>query len=113
MSKFLNFDTITADKEQEEVIVLSSQAQQNISSILNILSNEISSLHKEVSQNNNISDIKKFASMIHDIAVKYDVTLLDDYASKILGAVDSFDIVLIQTLLKEFANIEKKLTDFS
>ncbi|MEA1920237.1 MAG: transporter substrate-binding domain-containing protein [Campylobacterota bacterium] len=111
ISRFLKYDTITKKRDEDHDIELSSKATQNISTILDILSHDVTPLHERVSANNNISEIKEFASKIRDLALKYDIAPLDRYASQIFKAVDSFDIALMQELLKQYPQLEKTLAD--
>ena len=51
------------------------------------------------------------AQAIATLAAKYEVTILDKYASALYEAIDQFDIGSIEVLLKKMREIEKQLSD--
>jgi two-component system sensor histidine kinase EvgS len=110
ISNFLEYETLDITQE-EKSFTLSQKAKDNIPAILDSLSRDISEIHKRAERSNNISDIKEFASKIESIAQKYDVTLLQDYAKEIFEALDAFDIISMQKLLKEYPKIEQNIAN--
>ncbi|NPA59361.1 MAG: transporter substrate-binding domain-containing protein, partial [Epsilonproteobacteria bacterium] len=109
LSKYLSFELIEEKEEKEVVFTLSDKAKLNIGVILKILSDEIQPLYEKAKSSNNITDIKEMATHIEILADEYDVALFKSYASNLKNAIDAFDIITLQTLLKEFESLSEKL----
>jgi hypothetical protein len=109
ISKFLSYDEISDIKNGEPKISLSDKAKLNISVILDILHDDIFPFYNKVLKNNSIADVKILASKIHSLAAKYEVELLEKYATEFYDAVDTFDILKMQKLLNNFSDVEKEL----
>jgi len=110
LSRFLEYDEkVSSGEKEKEVIVLSEKAKLNIGLILDSLHDEIFPILEKAAKSNNIAEIKNLASKIHALAAKYEVELLEKYASEFYSAVDTFDILKMQQLLNNFRNVEKEL----
>ena len=109
LGKFLEYDEVSTKIDEDKSITLSDKARLNISIILNTLHDEIYPLYEKILKNNNMTDIKEFASQIRSLAYKYEIEILQKYAGKLYNAVDTFDILKMQTLLNDFKDIEKEL----
>jgi PAS domain S-box-containing protein len=96
------------DKEEREV-VLSEKSKLNIVKILKRIDTEIVPLYEEVLKSNNISDMKVMAEKIHSLAEEYEIEILTKYADDFFEAIDVFDILKIDFLLKSFEEIQEKM----
>ncbi len=108
LSKFLAFEKVE-EVTKDEVFTLSEKAKLNMGIILKILAEEITPIYEQASNSNNISDIQEMANHIQDLANTYDIELFKNYASNLQNAIDAFDILNLQTLLKKFNSLSSKL----
>jgi polar amino acid transport system substrate-binding protein/two-component system sensor histidine kinase EvgS len=113
LSKFLDFDDAKEVAKDEKSFQLSDKAKSNLDIILNTLDGEIKLLYKKVTDTNNIADIKDLAQEIEILSKKYDVSILEDYSSKLKESIEAFDIVTMQQLLKDFDSLSEKLSKSS
>ena len=111
LSKFLEYNESDDILEEEMEIVLSEKAKNHKNEILSNINN-LKPLYEKVLKSNNISEIEIMASKIDDIALEYDVEFLHKYATKIIEALDTFDILQIKELLSEFTKLEVHLSAF-
>ncbi len=110
LSKFLECErSEEKDEVETQKIELSDKAKTHLSDIADALTQEIRPLYELSSKSNNITDIKEMVSEISLLAKKYDVELLEKYASELYEAIDAFDILEIEELLNDFDKIEKEL----
>jgi CheY-like chemotaxis protein len=109
LSRFLKYESVTVSDTQENRVVLSQKATRNITTILHFIESEITPIHKKALQSHNLSDIKEMASKVKAISLQYEVSILQVYASQLYEAIDAFDIIKIEQLLKKFNDIEKEL----
>jgi len=111
LSHFLAFEKvkIEEDEESQEEFILNEKVKLNIGVIINDLETKVSPLHKKAMLSNNISDVKSMNQELQKIAVEYEIEPLMNYAEKLNQAIDVFDIATIQTMLKDFENILRKL----
>ena len=112
ISNFLPHNKTDIEVEIEEVLLLSEAAKANLPTILNILHSEIQTFIDKAIKSNNIEDAKTLAKAIETLAKKYEINILDKYASDLYEAIDLFDIGSIEILLKKMSEIEKKLSDY-
>lgn len=112
LSSFLSHEIVQEIEDKEEVFVLSEKTKLNIVIILNVMSRDLKPLNEQAIKSNNISDVKEMALGIATLAAKYDIGLLDGYASDLYEAIDQFDIIQIEVLLKKFTEIEKTLANY-
>ena len=97
-------------KKQGERFALSAKTESNISTILNILDNEIRALRDKAKVSNNLSDMKKLAQKTKKLALEYEIESLGNYSLQLSEAIDSFDISKIEDLLFDFDNLINKLS---
>jgi CheY-like chemotaxis protein/nitrogen-specific signal transduction histidine kinase len=111
LSNFLAFENIEIqeDEESQEEFTVSEKVKLNIGVIMNDLETKVSPLHKKAMLSNNISDVKTMNQALQKIAIEYEIEPLKNYADKLNQAIDVFDIATMQTMLKDFENILKKL----
>jgi len=113
LSNFLSYklldETIEESVEEEE---LSEKARFNLSNILQILSTDIKKEQVRALESNSMTDIKLFTSSVKNLALEFDVTILDMYASKMYEAIDAFDIQVIEHLLNDFDEIVERLLKY-
>ena len=62
-----------------------------------------------ISKSNNISQIQLFASTMIEITAKHPVTVVDDFAKRLLVEIDSFDIAAIKRSLNDFPKLISQL----
>jgi len=110
LSHFLTYDTIQiVEKENEqESLVLEDLAIQNIDTIIHILNTDITPLHDKAVLSNSILDIQEFSLKLESLAKKYKVIPLEEYVSVLNEAIDSFDIIQIQSLLRQYIGLVEK-----
>ncbi|MFT5661073.1 MAG: two-component system sensor histidine kinase EvgS, partial [Sulfurimonas sp.] len=109
LSNYLAYERLEVEDQEEEPIPLSDKARNNLQEIQRALAEDILPIHTLALKNNNIQDIKTLASQVSGLASSYDVEVLDIYASKLYEAIDAFDIMKIETLLKDFNFIDEQL----
>jgi two-component system sensor histidine kinase EvgS len=111
LSHFLDCERTNVVKKEDEVVgalILEDFAMQNLSTILNVLDDDIMPLYEKAVSSNSISDIQVFSVKVEDLVQKYNLEPLEEYLLALNEAIDSFDIVQIQSLLQEFSILEKK-----
>jgi len=110
LARFLSYDAIAKkEQEKEPKTVLSQKAQEHLQEIIEALNGDIAQLKDEAEKTNNMSNYKKLASRIRNLAIAYDVEFLDRYATKLYEAVDTFDIEMLERLIKEYATLKQQL----
>ncbi len=109
LREFLEYDEIDISKLQEVEYKLSKKTEANIDTILNKIDTEIKPILQKALKSNSISDVKTLALKIMDLALEYDIEFMKIYAQKLTNTIDSFDIIQMENLLKNFDDIEKKL----
>ena len=103
LSKFLKFESVQGrETEQMPELILSKQAKLNLENIVQMLKNDIKNLQQQAASTNSISDMKNFAAKLKELAQKYDIERVDVYSAKLYEAIDAFDIVVIEELLKAY-----------
>ncbi|MDD2790740.1 MAG: ATP-binding protein [Sulfurimonas sp.] len=113
LSKFLAFEIIGDElKEQKTKIVMSEKTKPNLSNILQLLSGEIKQAQLKAIETNSMSDIKDFTQEVETLALEFDVALLDEYVSKLHGAIDAFDIQTIEQTLHSYDELLKQLLEY-
>jgi len=110
MSKFLPHKRVKKEQEEgskESPFTLSKYIKENSAVILDTLSSEISVLNAKALKTNNFNDIKLFAQTLLKVAKKYEITPFIKYATKLQEAVEAFDIMQIEGLMREYPEMEK------
>ncbi|NPA60372.1 MAG: response regulator, partial [Epsilonproteobacteria bacterium] len=110
LQKFLACQEVEIDSSEEQ-IVLSEKTKLNRDVISTELLNRVNELHKKAVSTNSMADIKLLAQNILTLAEQYEVDFLSNYANKLLEAVDAFDILTIQGLMREYEGLNVTLMD--
>jgi len=106
LSKFLPHTHRQQDqKPAKKEYKLSQKALEHKEEIQNIINNQIVPLQQKAIKSNNIASIEKFARAVEDIAKEYDIVFLQEYAGKIMEAIDTFDIIETEKLLHNFTEL--------
>jgi len=100
LSQFLPHK-IQCVKIKETQIVLSQKAQENLEQIQKQVIEKINPMQEKVMRSNNMEEIKQFTKAVKDLAQTYDIDVFKNYAVELDEAVESFDIMTIETLLKK------------
>ena len=109
LANFLSYTSSELEIDKEDSFDLSQKAQENMTTILEIINTEIRPLVEKSLKNNNINDIEKIALKLRALASEYEIELFQKYSKDLYEAVDSFDIINMQKLLKKFDYIQKSL----
>ncbi len=113
LSKFLEYEKFeqhSQEKSDGHQMDLSEKAKINLAYIMELLTNDVETLYLLAKESNSMTDIQELADALAGIASKYDVAILDKYASKLKEAVGTFDIALIEELLHQYNEIIHKLS---
>ncbi len=110
LSHFLASDSvqIVSEKSETESLILGESTMQNIVTILDKLEKDIAPLHEKALLTNSISDIEVFSIKVEKLSNTYDIKPLQEYVSQLNEAIDIFDIMQIQLLLREFSLLKEK-----
>ena len=111
LRNFLEYEVIDEELVPADKFTLSKKAKENKIVIVDTLEKEIGSLYEKAIKSNNISDIEAMSKDIKALATKYEISLLDNYASELYQAIDVFDISKLEQLLRQFPEIEKNIWD--
>ena len=110
LSRFLPHEVRPAEPDEKlEFLSLSGSAARDLPDILESLSRQ-AALWEAVSKNNNISDIRVFSKNILEIAEKYSCKPLLDYAGQLEASLDTFEILEISRLLKQYPALRRGLS---
>ena len=109
LSKYVKHTIQDAHEKEEREVILSKKTKLNIVTILKRMDTEIVPLYEEVLKSNNISDMKIMTEKIHSLADEYEIEILAKYADDFFDAIDVFDILRIDFLLKDFGQIQEKM----
>jgi len=114
LSRFLEYEeVVTLDEHVDKnVLVLGESAMQNISEVQAMLQTNILPLYEKALGSNSIVDMQTFSGKVAKLAEKYKIMPLKEYVHTLNTAIDSFDIVQIQALLKAFEHLSKELNSF-
>ena len=96
--------------EEQEHFNLSSKTKSNIDTILDTLENELKLLRNKAKASNNLSDMTLLAKKTKELALRYEIDIVDNYASQLYEAIDSFDISKLEELLFDFDTLIDKLS---
>ena len=110
--RFLPYEAVEIAAVDEKVFELSSEELRTLPATINELEKHLKTC-EQISKNNNLSEIKKFADAIFRIGGRHNIAVVTDYAAKLNADIDSFDIVEIKRSLNAFPGLIAKLWDFS
>ncbi len=109
LSQFLDYDMRIEEKETVIEPTFDSQMLEDMVSIKDKLDSEITPLYQRAVSSNNIADIQHFTQALEGLVGNYAVVPLTDYVEHLKSALDLFDIVEIQTLLKAYPTLIEHL----
>jgi len=112
LSHFLDYDVAEPHMKDthSEVLILDAYAMQNLTTILEKLDINIRPLYEKASQSNSISDIEVFSREVERLSHTYEINLLEEYVLQLNEAIDTFDIIQIQALLRKYKVLVEKFT---
>jgi len=110
LSHFLSYESVKVDATEDKVepLILNDVSMQNIATILEFFAKDILPLYEKAVNSNSISDIEAFSMKVNILAHTYQIKPLEAYLTHLNEAIDSFDIIQIQALLREFSLLEKQ-----
>ncbi len=109
LKKFLDYEDIEDETVENSEITLSEKTRLNIDIISDKLLNQIKPLQTQAQKTNNMSDIKKLAEEVHILSTNFNIEYLESYSKELYEAVDSFDILTIEQLLRKYDELNTKL----
>ncbi len=110
MGRFLSHQTQKDHKKEEErAYPLSDKAKAHLETIQQILTEKIVPLQTQANETNSISDVEAFIQAVETLANTYEIATLQAYVTSLKEAVESFDIVAMERLLKYFPQIRDDL----
>ena len=108
LTRFLDHQIIKLDNPQATKIKLSASQQKVLPEVLKKLQQQTEQW-QIIQQGNNISDMKKFASDLVNIAEEHDFEPVLVYASQLMEMIDVFDIEGIKGQLGKFSSLQEEL----
>jgi hypothetical protein len=108
LARFLDHKIIMLNNPQPKKIELSARQQKVLPEVLKKLEQQ-KGQWQILQQSNKISDMKKFASELVNIAEKYDFEPVLDYANQLIEMIDAFDIEGIKGQLTKFSLLQEEL----
>jgi len=110
MSRFLSYREVSL-KVQKELsradFQLTDSLKKNEVMIMDHLSSEIAPLNEKALKSNNFNDMKRFAEALQIFAQNYEIVQFSDYVQELQEAINVFDIVKIEGLLREYSEMQK------
>ncbi len=108
LARFLDHQIIEQDNQQATKIELSATQQKQLPEVLKKLQQQTEQW-QAIQQDNNISDIKKFAGDLVNIAEESNFEPLLVYANQLMEMIDVFDIEGIKGQLTRFSSLLEEL----
>ena len=105
---FLPYDLIETEELHKQQFILSDATLEKLPEVLKKLEHYLSQWGA-VMNSNNLKEITQFSKNISNIANKYSVEPLQDYANELSEQIDSFDIAGIKKMLNKFPVIKEEL----
>jgi polar amino acid transport system substrate-binding protein/two-component system sensor histidine kinase EvgS len=109
IGKFLAYTSIKQEPlptQKEHHFTLHKLLQNNEATLLDTLSCDITQLNQKALKTNNFNDIKLFNSTLADLAKAYEIIPFLEYTKQLEEAVNAFDILKIEGLLREYKIME-------
>jgi two-component system, NarL family, sensor histidine kinase EvgS len=110
LMRFLPYEVIEEPTVPEKALVLTKAELHALPSVVSGLENLLN-MCQQISQNNNMSEIKKFAVAVSAIGSQNGMTMVSDYGTKLQVEIDGFDIVAIKRSLGAFPELLTQLSD--
>ncbi len=111
LMRFLPFETIEETVVEEPELVLSDDELRALPAAIAELEKLVKNCG-QISKNNNMSEIKKFAGAVLAIGNRHGIGVVVTYATKLVTDIDSFDIVAIKRSLDSFPGMVSQLWAF-
>jgi CheY-like chemotaxis protein len=110
LSHFLAYDIVESYTEDisQEVLLLDEYAMQNLTTIIEELTTNTTPLYEKAVQSNSISDIEAFSRAVEQLSNNYTIKPLQEYVLQLNEAIDTFDIIQMQSLLREYKALTEK-----
>lgn len=108
LSKFLPHTKVQKEVQKEQKLQLGTLAKAHLATIQEKIDNNIMPLLDKARHNNNMSDITLLANILDALAKEFTIESLEDIASALHEAIDTFDIAMIEQL---FVKTEKLLDE--
>ena len=110
LSNFLEYQKEEHKKDVPETLGLnlSEYAMQNITMIIEALEREIMPLYENAVSSNNITEMQVFTSKLDELAQKYEIDAFKEYLQDFSEAIDTFDIIQMQSLLREYTRLNEE-----
>ena len=109
MGKFLSYRELAVENQEEKVPLLTEESKQYIEQILHEMATVIKPLYDSARRSNNMAEIRAFNDAIATLASRYEMPSLKVYTLEMHEAIDAFDIIKMQGLIKEYERIEKEM----
>ncbi len=109
LCKFLPFEMV--DRVEDEKVVSLTAAE---TSVLPVALEKLKGLTEQcehVLKSNNLTEIKAFADAVMEITEDAPVTMISDYAEKLIQEIDCFDIGAIKAALNGYLGLISQLVD--
>ena len=109
LSHFLKYDMCEVIEEDNntEVMILDTSTIQNLTKIVEALDSYVAPLYERAVLSNSITDIEAFSMEVERISKLYAIQPLEAYVIQLNEAIDLFDIIQIQLLLREYTTLKK------
>ncbi len=107
LANFLEFDEKSPTEQLIYEVTLSQKTQDNLETILGVLTTELLEKQQKVLKSNNMNETQEFADILSKLATTYEIEHLEKYAQSLKDAIEIFDIMGIRKLLQEY---EKEIT---
>ncbi len=102
-----------SDNQEYDDILFEPQLFENEKSDLRMLIHELETIFKEqyltINQCNSINDISNFAQELENLAEKFELTYLQQYAQKLFIFTESFDLVNIKHQLAKYEQVVNRI----
>jgi len=102
-----------SDNQEYDDILFEPQLFENEKSDLRMLIHELETIFKEqyltINQCNSINDISNFAQGLENLAEKFELTYLQQYAQKLFIFTESFDLVNIKHQLAKYEQVVNRI----
>ena len=112
LMKHLSYVEVEVKKDHIENKNITKNIINNIPKVLNKLENEFKLTLDKIKDKGDFSLIEELMNQIHKIAIENEVSILENYTSDILLAIESFDIDKVTTMINKYdiiCNILRKL----
>jgi len=107
---YLAYDVVSkkVDDTVDATLILDESTLIHIEAIVAYMASKVDPLYVKALESNSITDIEAFSMALSQLAIQYNITVLHEFVSTLNAAIDTFDIVQIQTLLQNYKNLDWK-----